>query len=204
MRVLRAFLCGAALTGAIAVPTRAQTPPPTEIRVRLSKDTVIAGVRCGPTGRAYAVLFADGALNECPLAADTVIAGHAVPRGTWILLDPARTLRSGWLPRDTDLQGIPCKGNGYKSWHVRFRPDGRLQDCFLSREATIDGVPCKSASFLTELTGSTQVSVHPNGRLWSCRVARDVARNGITVPRGERITLTDAGAIVTGPAPPAR
>ena len=91
-------------------------------------------------------------------------------------LDPAapgRLAQDGaWLPRDVLLQGIPCKGTGYKGWAMRYHPGGRLALCYLSRETTIDGVRCRAGAFLTELSGSTQVTLHPNGRLVRCRPRR--------------------------------
>lgn len=182
------LLCCSVVLGAAGV--QAQT------RIRLTRDTMLDGVRCAPTGRAYAVLHANGTLDECPLQMDSVIAGHPLPRLTWIRLHPDRTLYDVWLPRDATLQGIPCKGGGYKAWSVRFHPGGRLALCYLARDATIDGVPCRAASFVTELSGSTQVGLHENGRLRSCRLSRSVTRDGLTLKRGARITLTPDGRAV--------
>lgn len=139
------------------------------VRLQLVADTVIAGVRCGPTGRAFAVIHANGSLDECPLAADTVIEGHALPRGTWLRLLSDRTLDGAWLPHDVTLQGIPCKGTGYKGWSVRFHPTGALKLCFLSRDAEIGGVRCRRGTFFAELSGSTAVSLDARGRLLRCR-----------------------------------
>jgi hypothetical protein len=50
-------------------------------RLRLRRDTVLAGVHCAPTDRAYAVLHPSGALDECPLANDSAMAGHRLPQG---------------------------------------------------------------------------------------------------------------------------
>jgi hypothetical protein len=165
-------------------------------RLRLSRDTVLAGVSCAATGRAYAELYANGGLIECPVAADTTIAGHTFARGTWIRLHQDRGLDGAWLVRDTELQGLPCKGTGYKGWSVRFHADGRLALCSLSRDATIEGVPCRAGAFLTELSGSTQVQLHPNGRLRSCRLAREFTRNGVTKKRGQRIVLNETGELI--------
>jgi hypothetical protein len=93
-----------------------------------------------------------------------------------------------WLPHDTVLQGLPCKGTGYKGWSVRFLAGGALASCFLTREHTIDGVPCRAGAFLTELTGSTQVTLHPSGRLRSCRLSRDVVIDEVPYSAGTRIT----------------
>lgn len=184
---------------AFAIGSRMQAQESPSVRLRLMRDTVLAGVRCAATGRAYAVLHPNGALDECPLASDSVMAGHLLPRLTWIRLRQDATLGGAWLPRDTELQGIPCKGAGYKGWSVRFHPGGRLAVCFLSREATIDGIPCRAGAFLTELSGTTQVALHPNGRLQGCRLAGDITRGGVTIRSGRRITLSPDGALVVPP-----
>ena len=136
-------------------------------RIRLSRDTVLAGVRCASTGRTYAELYSNGGLVECPLVADSVIEGHALPKGTW-----------------------------YKGWAVRFHAGGALALCYLSREATIDGVVCHAGWFVRELSGSSHVTLHPSGRLKSCRLAASVTRDGVSLKRGTRIQLTDRGGLV--------
>lgn len=166
--VVTAMLIATAIGG--ARPVEAQDAPGR--RFQLTRDTVIAGVRCAATGRAFAVVHPNGALDECPLATDAVLDGVALPKGTWIRLRPDASLDGAWLPHDVVLQGIPCKGTGYKGWAVRFHPGGRLALCYLSRETRIDGVVCRAGAFLTELSGSTQVTLHPDGRLAGCRRAR--------------------------------
>jgi hypothetical protein len=184
------------LVGALLVfvaPLRAQTER--GARIRLRADTVIDGVRCAPTGRAYAVLHANGALDECPLAIDTIIAGHALPRGTWLRLTEARGLDGAWLPANTTVQGVPCKGTGYKGWSVRFHADGALSLCYLSRAWTVDGIACRAAAFTTELTGSTQVQLDPDGHLHSCRLNADVVRGGVRFKRGQRVERAPDGSL---------
>lgn len=182
-----------AVTVAQAAPLNAQE---STRRIRLSRDTVVAGVSCAATGRLYAELYGNGGLVECPLAADSVIERHAFPKGTWIRLHQDRGLDGAWLPRDTELQGLPCKGTGYKGWAVRFHAGGALALCYLSREAVVDGVSCMSGSFAREFGGSTQVALHPNGRLKGCRLAAPVTRDGAALKRGARINLTETGAVM--------
>jgi len=43
------------------------------------------------------------------------------------------------------LQGIPCKGAGYKAWAVGFHPDGTRWLCYRSQVAEIEGVPSQAA-----------------------------------------------------------
>jgi hypothetical protein len=114
--------------------------PPAEVRFRVSRDTVIAGISCAPTGRASASVHANGTLVECPVPRDTVIAGHLLPAGTWPRFTNARVLDGAWLPHDHTLQGLICKGTGYKGWAVRFHADGALALCYLAHAQVIDGV----------------------------------------------------------------
>jgi hypothetical protein len=146
-----------------AATLRAQPTTPPVTLLRLARDTVIDGVSCGATGRARAEVHGNGRLSECPMPRDTVIGGHAFPRASWPRFTDTGVLMAAWFSQDVMLQGVPCKGAGYKAWSVTFHPSGRLSSCYLSREAEIDGVPCQSAWFWRELTGSTQVVLHPAG-----------------------------------------
>lgn len=169
------------------LPSATQAQDRTGTRLKFANDTVVGTVHCAPTGKAYAVIHPNGIIDECPLARDTVIDGHALPRGTWIQLNVDAMLVSAWLPRDLELQGVPCKGTGYKGWSVRFHPDGHLALCFLSRDAEIDGVPCLGGSFFRELRGYTGVSFQANGRLRGCRLSRAATVDGKTYPKGARL-----------------
>ncbi len=172
---------------------RVDAQAPGSTRLRLGRDTVIAGLGCGPTGRAYLVVHPNGVVDECPLSRDSVVEGHALPKGTWIQQTPEALMFAAWLPRDVELQGVLCKGTGYKGWSVRFHPDGRLASCFLAKDREIDGVPCMGGSFLREMRGSTQVSLQANGRLYSCRVAYRVTIDGRTYPKGARFARQPSG-----------
>ena len=175
------------LTVGYARPVAAQEG---SIRFRITTDTVVGGVPCAPTGRAYAVAYDDGALDECPIAVDTIIAGHPVPRGTWIRVYPSRQLRSLWLNTHQEIQGVPCRGTGYKGWAVTFHDNGTLSLCYLSKSTVIDGVPCAGASFLTEMTGNSGVSFDDGQRLLRCRLSRDYVRNGVRYRKGRQFTVS--------------
>jgi hypothetical protein len=175
----------AVLAGAPSLPAQPATPPVT--LVRLARDTVIDGVTCGPTGRARAEIHGNGRLSECPVARDTTIGGHPFPRGSWPRFTDTGVLLAAWFSRDVTLQGVPCKGAGYKAWSVTFRPGGRLATCYLARAVELDGVPCHAARFWRELTGSTHVVLHPDGRLRSCRLSRAVTIDGTAWRKGQRI-----------------
>ncbi len=180
-----AALCLATVAAELrAIPQPALEPV---TRFTLSRDSVVDGVHCGPTRRASVELHANGRLSECPLWRDTVIAGHALPRETWPRFTETGVLTGAWLPHDLTLQGLPCKGDGYKKWAVRFHASGHLALCYLSTPTVIDGVPCHSAWFWRELRGTTQVQLHDDGRLKSCRLSRDVTLDGVAYRKGQRI-----------------
>jgi hypothetical protein len=186
-RVIAVAALTVSLSAGLTVADAQPAAPPVTL-LRLARDTVIDGVSCGPTGRARAEIHGNGRLSECPMAHDTVISGHPFPRDSWPRFSDTGLLIAGWLSQDVTLQGIPCKGTGYKAWAVTFHPSGRLAMCYLSRPAEIDGVPCQSAWFWRELTGSTQVQLHDDGRLRSCRLSRDVTLDGVRHHKGDRVT----------------
>ncbi len=111
-------------------------------------------------------------------------------------------LVSVWLLQPFVVQGLPCRGTGYKGWAVTFHPSGRLSLCYLNEMATIDGVPCAAATFLREMTGNSGVSLREDGRLRSCRLARDFERGGIRHTKGNRITIDGALSPGTPRIPP--
>jgi hypothetical protein len=117
-----------------------------------------------------------------------MLSGHRFPRASWPRFNDSGVLIAAWLSQDVRLQGIPCKGTGYKAWAVGFHPNGRLSLCYLSEVAEIEGIPCQAAWFWRELTGTTQVQLYPDGRLRSCRLARAMTLDGKRWSKGERVT----------------
>ena len=192
---IRAFAALALAFGA-APPAHAQSAQDEQPnrRVRLEADTVVDGIHCAPTGRHSAEFFRpSGRLAECPLAGDAVVAGHALPAGTWVVLDADGRLAQAWLSRDATIDGRLCKGTGYKEWSTAFHPSGRLRSCFLPEEATIDGVLCRAGTFWGEVTGGVTVSFHENGRLASCGAARAIEIGGVRFRARERVRLGPDG-----------
>jgi hypothetical protein len=199
------LLASVALTVAVAggaTQAHAQEPLAT-VRVRLSADTLVDGIRCAHTGRAYAEFFvASGRLAECPLAHDDDVGGHSLPAGTWVILDAEGRLSRAWLSRDTRIGSMLCKGTGYKDWITEFHPDGALRMCFLAEPETIQGIPCRKGTFWGEVTGGVGVYFHEDGRLRSCGLARSVTIEGVRYRRWERIWLDPEGRPTTRPSRP--
>lgn len=158
----------------------------------LTRDSVIDGIPCAPTGRASVEFHANGRLLECPLARDTVMWGQALPAGTWVRLLADGRPDGGWLSRDAVLSGIRCRGDGYKAWAVRFHPSGVLSLCFLRTDTVVDGVPCLRGTFLNELRGRgrTGVVMDDRGRLRQCMASRTFTRHGVTYHPWDVVTVT--------------
>jgi hypothetical protein len=181
------------LAGPPRLPAQSAQPVPSAVTLlTLTRDTVIDGFPCGPTGRARAEVHGNGRLSECPVPRDTVLSGHRFPRASWPRFTDRGVLVAAWLSQDVRLQGVPCKGTGYKAWAVGFHPNGRLSLCYLSEAAVIDGVPCQAAWFWRELTGTTQLQLYPDGRLRSCRLSRAVTLNGARYKKGQRFTRPES------------
>ncbi|HEX6587995.1 MAG TPA: hypothetical protein VF039_03150 [Longimicrobiales bacterium] len=172
-----------------------QTPAPTR-RIRLARDTVIDGIPCAPTGRAYAEFHQpDNRLAECPLSRDFTVRGHAFPAGTWVVLHPDGRLRLAWLSRNAPVGPTTCKGTGYKEWVTTFHDDGTLATCYLPRARTIDGIPCRAGTIWGEITGGVTVHFHPDGRLASCSLSRAITIEGERHRARTRLHLDQDGHV---------
>ena len=167
------------------------------VRQKLTSVTTVDGITCRTTGRAYAEFYASGRLASCPLARDTVLAGHQLPAATWVQLAEDGALTSVWLPKATMLAGHYCRGTGYRGWSVLFHPNAALEMCYLAEVAVIDRVPCQRGTFWTELRGGGQSSVHfrDDGRLQRCQAARDFARDGVEIRKWQVVHRDSAGQL---------
>jgi hypothetical protein len=161
--------------------------------VKLTRDTVVDGIRCGPSGRWKAGFFPSGRLESCALAADAVVRRHALPAQTWIHLREDGELDSVWLPRDAVVQGHLCRGTGNRGWSVSFHPGGGLRSCYLARETVVQGVPCRKGSLWGEIRGGVYIGFHRNGSLATCSAARSFVLNATNFRQRERVWLDADG-----------
>lgn len=178
-----AFRVAAQLVLLAAIPVAAPAQKQTGEHRKLTAPTVIDGVSCDRTDGKHAEFHPSGRLLGCPLAGDTVIAGHRFPAGTWIYLTDSAALSGAWLSSDTVLDGHLCRGKGYEKWRVSFHPGGHLASCYLAANATIEGIPCIRGTVWTEIRGGIKsvVSFHDNGRLRQCQASRAFVRDGVRI-----------------------
>ena len=102
-----------------------------------------------------------------------------------------------FLPRNTEIQGILCRGDRHRGWETVLYVNGKLLKAWLARTEEIQGVPCMKATFWTEfLGGDAAVYFHSNGKLAKCKLARDVTINGHRFKKGDHVCFDSEGKLI--------
>ena len=102
-----------------------------------------------------------------------------------------------FLPHNTKIQGILCRGDKHRGWETVFYANGKLAKAWLARTEEIQGVPCKAASFWTELLGGgAAVDFHDNGKLARCKLAKGITIEGHAFKKGDHVRFDRQGKLV--------
>ncbi len=102
-----------------------------------------------------------------------------------------------FLPQDTKIQGLLCRGDENNGWETAFYTNGNLAVAWLAQPAEIGGVPCASANFWTELLGgSAVVYFHENGKLARCKLSRDANIQGHNFEKGDIVRFDTDGIVI--------
>ncbi|BBB32008.1 hypothetical protein TTHT_0405 [Thermotomaculum hydrothermale] len=102
-----------------------------------------------------------------------------------------------FLPHNTKIQGLLCRGDKHQGWETVFYTNGKLALAWLAKPAVIQGIPCAAASFWTELFGGTAaVTFHPDGKLAGCKLAKDVTIDGHTFKKGDYVRFDSKGKLI--------
>ena len=128
--------------------------------------------------------YADGSIDNLELAHDRSVQGHAFPAGTRLFFDEEGRLAHAWLSRDTELDGLACRGK----WKIdtAFHPNGHIKAFFPPDDLELDGVWCEASVF-------HPVYLHPNGRLAQCKLARAARVHGRQFESGATLRLDEQG-----------
>ena len=102
-----------------------------------------------------------------------------------------------FLPRNTMIQGLLCRGDKHRGWETVFYRNGKLAMAWLARTEEIQGVPCMAASFWTEVfRGKAAVHFYDNGKLERCKLAKDVTIEGHAFKKGEHVSFDREGKLI--------
>jgi hypothetical protein len=151
----------------------------------------IQGVSCREGLRYYE----NGKLESCILAREDTLFGQTLPLGTRVFYTKEGFLRSCFLPVNTKIEGILCRGRGH-DWSTGFHDNGRLETAWLAEDQEIQGIVCKKATFWTEVFGgSAMTTFYDNGQLKRCLLAKDVTVDGHSFEEGDHIDFYQNGKL---------
>ncbi|GEM_PF-5418557 len=120
-----------------------------------------------------------------------------LPEGT-IINKRTRDKIYCFLIRNTEIQGLLCRGDTHEGWETVFYTNGKLALAWLAQEEEVQGVPCAPANFWTELFGgSAAVRFYDNGKLAKCKLARDVTIEGHFFKKGDHIRFDREGRLMS-------
>ena len=144
--------------------------------------------------------------QQQPVRADSSQSGLTVPNDSLPTLPKGAIIHKVtedkvycFLPANTLIQGILCRGDKHRGWETVFYRNGKLALVWPARDTEIQGVPCRAASFWTEVSGgSARVTFYPNGRLKSCKLAKDCTIQGHRLKKGEHVEFNSKGKLLPG------
>ena len=118
-----------------------------------------------------------------------------LPEGA-IVHSGARNTITCFLPENTEVQGLLCRGGGH-GWQTVFYANGKLALAWLAQTEEIQGVPCMAASFWTEVFGGKAMTCfHDNGSLSKCKLAKDITIEGHTFKKGDHVNFDRKGKLI--------
>lgn len=155
---------------------------------QLRADSIVSGRACR---RGWIHLHPNGVPAGFTAASTFTIGRLEIPAGTWVVQNDAGEVTVCAFAHDRDVQGQACRGTGGpKGVQTSFYAGGALKQFYPVRDTRIDGVPCDAGLV------RGWVELHENGRLKSGLLSADLRIGGVTLPRGRRIHLDEAGRLL--------
>jgi hypothetical protein len=144
--------------------------------------------------------YGNGAPAFCMLAESAVVSGQEFASGTGLHFTTTGVLDWCFLPRDTEIQGVPCRGDGH-AFMTEFHPNGKLKRAYLAENRIIDGVPCAKFRFWSAVfwpihgrKGGTDF--HSNGKLRACELSESTTVGGRLLNRKTVVHFNVEGKLV--------
>jgi len=141
---------------------------------KLSESTKVLNFIC----KNILELYKNGNLKSCRLAEEVKYIEINFPKNTQLFFTEDSTLEYCWLGKNTEIQGVPCKGG--QQTQTSFHKNGKILCCFISRPFEIQKVYCKSSLL-------APVCFFPDGRLQECTTEIDQKVNGRFVKAGSKL-----------------
>jgi hypothetical protein len=154
----------------------------------LKEDTVIAGRPCK---QGWVHLCANGVPVGFTASRAIDLGRFEIPAETWVIQNQNGVVTVCAFPRDTEVQGHRCRGNGGpKGVQAAFYASGALKQYFLRHDTRIQEVPCRGGLF------NESIELYEDGRLKGCVLGEDLMREGRRYPKGTRLHFDPKGQVV--------
>jgi hypothetical protein len=151
----------------------------------LKEDTLIGGRPCK---RGWVHLRPNGVPVGFTASRAIDLGRFTIPAETWVFQNEDGVVTVCAFPRDTEVQGHWCLGNGGpEGAQAAFYASGSLKQYFLRHDTRIQDIPCKGGLF-NEL-----IELHENGRLKGCVLSEELVRDGRSYPKGARLRFDPDG-----------
>jgi hypothetical protein len=194
-RVLAACLCFSTLTGCLDWQQNVELHGVKFQTARVQDNGYVIGsiaadatVGGRPCRAGWLHLHPNGTPAAFTASQDIALPRFTIPAGTWVFQNSGGIVTVCAFPRDTEIQGQLCSGNGGpEGVQAAFYPDGALKQFFAPRPVLINGIPCGANVF------QPGIQLYENGRLQSATLSDDITLNGRVHHAGERIHLTPDG-----------
>jgi hypothetical protein len=154
----------------------------------LKEDTLIDGRPCK---QGWVHLRTNGVPAGFTAAREIDLGRLAIPADTWVLQDENGVVTICAFPRDTEVQGHLCRGNGGpKGVQSAFYPSGALKRYFLRHDTRIQGVPCRGGLF------NESIELYEDGGLKGCALSEDFVHDGRRYAKGTHLRFDPKGQVL--------
>jgi hypothetical protein len=154
----------------------------------LKEDTVIGGRPCK---QGWVHICANGVPVGFTASREIDLGRFEIPSETWVLQDQSGVVTVCAFPRDTEIQGHLCRGNGGpKGVQTAFYPSGALKQYFLRRDTRVQGILCRRGLF------NEFIELYENGALKGCVLGEDLMREGRRYAKGTHLQFDPKGQVV--------
>jgi hypothetical protein len=147
--------------------------------------------------------YVDGTPQFCRLAREGTLSGQLFAATTVMHFTREGVFDWCFLPEDTQIQGISCRGGGH-NFMTEFHPNGKLRRAYLAEDQIIQSIPCSkfrslSATFWPIHGKKGGTDFFSNGRLSSCELSEATEIESLRFNRRDEVRFDADGKLMTAP-----